>query len=72
MVFIQVSWAHENSTSYTDGTATFTIHYNDYFQLSTILLVIHSMEVFRMEFSYDLNRYLIIYTKELFDYLQKI
>ncbi|XP_065207120.1 teneurin-a isoform X2 [Planococcus citri] len=51
----KVSWAHENSTSYTDGTATFTIHYNNYFQLSTILLVIHSMEVFRMEFSYDLN-----------------
>ncbi|XP_050530422.1 teneurin-a isoform X1 [Daktulosphaira vitifoliae] len=44
-----------NITKITDGTATFNRMTNDYFQETYVSVIIHQMEVFRMEFVYNLD-----------------
>jgi len=48
-----------NITRLTDGTATFNRVTNDYFQVTHMSVTIHQMEVFRMEFLYDLDSRII-------------
>ncbi|KAK6619588.1 hypothetical protein RUM43_012345 [Polyplax serrata] len=51
----RVSKPKANETTVFDGTALFSRKINEYFQEIEIAVTIHRMEVFRMEFSYDLR-----------------
>ncbi|XP_054267852.1 teneurin-a-like isoform X4 [Macrosteles quadrilineatus] len=48
-----LSWPQDNETSLSDGTAVFSRVTNSYFQVASVSVTIHTVEVFRMEFAYD-------------------
>uniref|UniRef100_A0A8D8XG00 Tenascin-like protein n=1 Tax=Cacopsylla melanoneura TaxID=428564 RepID=A0A8D8XG00_9HEMI len=50
-----INWPQENEMTLSDMTASFTRIKNQHFQESSIAITIHGMEVFRMEFGYDLQ-----------------
>jgi len=52
---LQVSQPLANETNLSDGIALFARKIDDYFQITQVAVTIHRMEVFRMEFSFDLQ-----------------
>lgn len=50
-----MSQPRANETEVSDGTALFSRRFNEYFQNTQVAVTIHRMEVFRMEFAYDLR-----------------
>jgi hypothetical protein len=61
LLLVQVSQPRPNETTVFDGTAIFSRWNNDQYQETQVAVTIHRMEVFRMEFTYDSQRFVILY-----------
>lgn len=59
--FFQVSQPRPNETSIFDGTAIFSRWHDAQYHETQVAVTIHRMEVFRMEFTYDSRRFVLLY-----------
>jgi hypothetical protein len=64
--FVQVSQPRPNETTVFDGTAIFSRWNDAQYHETQIAVTIHRMEVFRMEFTYDSRRFVVLYAFDQF------
>lgn len=60
LLLVQVSQPRPNETTVYDGIAIFSRWNNDQYQETQVAVTIHRMEVFRMEFTYDSQRFVLL------------